>query len=348
MERKKILICGVQWPFVYGGAELHIQSLKNELEKRGHEVDVVRLPFRWNPKSEVVKHAVAWRLIDITEAYDLKQVDLVIATKFPAWLVKHHNKVIWAFHQFRQAYDLHFTKEYIEFSDSQEHQRIKEMVINMDNIAFSESKKIFSNSKNVANRLKRFNGVDSTPLYHPPRHRDKHRCDSYGDFILSAGRLESIKRVDLLIQAMKHTDKRVKCIITGVGFVEEKLRNLVRKMGLQNRVKLLGFVNDEELLDLYAKCFAVYYAPFDEDYGYVTLEAFLSRKPVITAHDSGGVLEFVEDGINGFIVKPESKDIALAINKLSKDKTKCRDFGEDGFKKVKDISWEYAIDKLIS
>ena len=48
------------------------------------------------------------------------------------------------------------------------------------------------------------------------------------------------------------------------------------------------------------------YPPYDEDFGYVTLEAFLSRKPVITATDSGGPNEFVVDGVNGFVRAPEA------------------------------------------
>ena len=92
----------------------------------------------------------------------------------------------------------------------------------------------------------------------------------------------------------------------------------------RDRVDFLGAVDDEQLLALYRDALAVLYPPYDEDFGYVTLEAFLSRKPVVTAVDSGGPNEFVVDGVNGFVRAPEPEAFAEAINALARDRAAGR------------------------
>ncbi len=126
----------------------------------------------------------------------------------------------------------------------------------------------------------------------------------------------------------------------------QRLKQLAEEYGVAERIKFLGYVPDEKLLELYANAFAVFFAPVDEDYGYITLEAFLSHKPVITATDSGGVLEFVEDDANGYICEPKSEAIGNRINELYHSRRKCKEFGEMGYMAVKDISWDHVIDLL--
>jgi glycosyltransferase involved in cell wall biosynthesis len=89
------------------------------------------------------------------------------------------------------------------------------------------------------------------------------------------------------------------------------------------------------------------YAPFDEDFGYVTLEAFLAARPVITSRDSGGPLEFVRDGENGMIVDPDPKAIAAAINTLSADRAAAERFGAVGCALARTITWDGIIEQLL-
>jgi glycosyltransferase involved in cell wall biosynthesis len=92
----------------------------------------------------------------------------------------------------------------------------------------------------------------------------------------------------------------------------------------------------------------VYFAPRDEDYGYITLEAFLSRKPVITAADSGGPLEFVEDGENGIVLPSlQPEETAVAMESLLSDRDRCDRFGDAGYIRVKDIGWDHVIRVLL-
>ena len=109
----------------------------------------------------------------------------------------------------------------------------------------------------------------------------------------------------------------------------------------------LGFVPEDELVALYATCRGVLYAPYDEDFGYVTVEGFLSGKPVVTASDSGGPLEFVEDGASGFVAAPEPAALAEAIDRLwSLPVTRLSEMGDVAARRVASITWETVVDRL--
>ena len=347
MNKKRIAITFAPVPFIKGGAEIHVESLLTELQKRGFQAEIVSIPFQWNPKIEIVKNAIMWRTLNISEIAG-QPVDLVIATKFPSYVINHPNKITWLFHQHRAIYELYGTP-YSDFSpNDRQDLKVRDQIIKIDNKTLSESKKIFTNAQNTGNRLKLYNGLESEVLYHPPKHYGKYYCEEYGDYILSVGRLEGLKRVELLISAMQYTDKNIKCLIAGTGGLEPYLKQLTNELKLKNRVKFLGFVDDTELLRLYANSLGVFFAPYDEDYGYITLEAFLSKKPVITCTDSGGVMEFAEHEVNALVAnQPNPEEFAELINRLyHKRNTLARDLGNNGYPKVKDINWDNVIEKL--
>jgi glycosyltransferase involved in cell wall biosynthesis len=345
--KPRIVITGAKVPFAYGGAEMLVDSLRDELKARDFEVDVVMLPFHWPTRVELVKSALAWRLVNLTEAAG-KRIDLVIATRFPSYLVKHSNKVIWLVHQLRQVYDLLGTS-YSDFSASQPRDaKALEMIRSMDHRTLSEARRVFTISGNVADRLRRFNQLEAEVLYPPPKlNRLYHPGDS-GDFIFTVGRLDPLKRFDLLIRAMKHTETPVRCRIGGTGPQHEALAELIARLGLEEKVQLLGWLDDGDVVEHYASCLGVFYAPYDEDYGYVTVEAFKSAKPVITTADAGGVLEFVEDGVNGFIGPADSpRELGARIDALYKDREKARAMGSAGQRRVREVTWERVIEKLV-
>jgi glycosyltransferase involved in cell wall biosynthesis len=113
------------------------------------------------------------------------------------------------------------------------------------------------------------------------------------------------------------------------------------------RVELPGFVADDDLIERYARALAVVYAPFDEDYGYVTLQAFLAAKPVITAKDSGGVLEWVDDGVTGIVTDGSAAATGAAIDRLAGDRELARRMGEAGRERVKDLAWGPVVERLL-
>jgi glycosyltransferase involved in cell wall biosynthesis len=340
---KTALVCAVQAPFITGGAEILVRELGQSLARRGFRVDVVGVPFKWYPVSELVRQALAWRLLDVTESNGTP-VDLVIPTKFPSYLVRHPNKVAWLFHQHREAYDLHGT-EYSSFGPGDEPTR--QAIHAMDQAGLGECRHVFTISRNVADRLARYNGLVGEPLYPPPQQVGRYRTDEYGDFLFYAGRLDPLKRLHLAVEALARTVCRTRLLIAGEGRMRGEIEKLARRLGVEDRVELLGFVSDEELLDLYARCRATFYAPHNEDYGYVTVESFLSRKPVLTTVDAGGPLEFVTDGENGLVTAPDADAIAGGIDRLcAAPESLLREMGEAGHRRVRGITWERVVDRL--
>jgi glycosyltransferase involved in cell wall biosynthesis len=103
------------------------------------------------------------------------------------------------------------------------------------------------------------------------------------------------------------------------------------------------------MIDLYAGALGICYLPFDEDYGYVTLEAMLSGKPVVVAQDGGGATEFVESESEGLIVEPEPRAIADALDRLYADRELARLMGARGLEKIKalNLSWQNVVNKII-
>jgi len=344
MARQSICVCSVQAPFITGGAEILVSELTEQLESRGYLVDVVSIPFKWYPVQDIVKQALIWRFAEVTESNGVP-IDMVIPTKFPSYLVKHPLKVTWLFHQHREVYDLYGTS-YCSFTDDPEEQEIRQTIIRMDSKTLRESRNIFTISKNVSNRLERFNGIGSTPLYPPPHFAGRYHTGEFGDYALYAGRLDPLKRCDLLIESFRHVDPPARLVLAGRGPQLENLKRQAERLGLADRIHFAGFVPEEDLLELYAGAFAVLYAPVDEDYGYVTVEAFLSGKPVVTCHDSGGTLEFVEDDVSGYVVEPNPEAMAAAINRLYGDRRKARERGAAGRPRVEGIGWDRVIDAL--
>jgi glycosyltransferase involved in cell wall biosynthesis len=342
---RTVLVCAVQAPFIVGGAEILVAELRSQLERRGFRVDVANVPFKWYPVSELLRQALAWRLLDVTESNGTP-VDLVIPTKFPSFLVRHPHKVAWLFHQHREAYDL-FGTEYCSFTDSPEDKRVRDTIQAMDTASLSECRAIFSISRNVADRLSRFNGLPATPLYPPPHHLGRYRTDGYEGFLFYAGRLDRLKRLDLAIDAMRRVRGGARLKIAGTGPLENELRKQISGLGVEDRVELLGFVSAEDLIDLYGRARAAYYAPLNEDYGYVTVEAFLSRKPVVTTADAGGPLEFVTHGVTGVVCDPTPDSVANGIDALWEEPVaRLREMGEAGRARVAGISWDHVIDRL--
>jgi glycosyltransferase involved in cell wall biosynthesis len=345
VRKPRLLVCGAKVPFTSGGAEALVHSLVGELARRGFEVDAVTVPFTWGSRQEVLNGALAWRLLNLTRV-EGQRVDRVIATRFPTYAVAHPDKVVWLVHQYRQAYELIGTT-YSDVGTQPEDPDFLAMIHALDKRCLSEASGVFSISRNTARRLERFNGLGCEPLYPPPPLGEAYRCGPYGDSIFTVGRLDTMKRFDLLIRALRHTRTPVRCAIAGAGPEAQSLAELARSLGVGERVELLGRIEDAELLERYAGALGVFYAPYDEDYGYVTVEAFKSGKPVLTMADSGGVLEHVEDGVNGFVA-PEGglRQLAAHLDRLYDDRQLAARLGEAGCQSVAEIGWDGVVARL--
>jgi glycosyltransferase involved in cell wall biosynthesis len=322
-------------------------ALIRELEKRGHETALIQLPLRCFPKEEILKSYLMWRLTNLDHTYDMRPIHRVIALKFPAYAISHPHKTTWLIHQLRQAYDLYDT-EYSFFDNTPEDHELRGMISHMDRVTINESERIYSISANVAHRLRKYNRVHSQVLYPPPPLDGRFYHDHYGDYVLCVSRLHHVKRVDPLIHALRHTRTPVRCIIAGRGPDMERLQKLAARNKVADRVDFLGFVPDEEVIDLYARALAVYYAPVDEDYGFATIEGMKSRKPILTLDDSGGVLEFVKQGVTGLIAAAGAPELlAECMDTLYENRDMAKRLGSAGQEIVAPITWDSTIERLL-
>jgi glycosyltransferase involved in cell wall biosynthesis len=342
---RRIIVADAQVPFVEGGAELHVRGLIEQLRRRGYAVDKVALPFRAHPKSELLAQAAAWRLLDLS-ASNAQPIDLLIATRFPSYFARHPRKVAWVIHQHRAAYELCGTP-YSDFEHAEADVGLRRRLIELDRRALGECRRVFTNAHNTARRLETFNGVAAQPLYHPPPLAERLHAGEFGDYVLVVGRLEAVKRSDLAIRAMRHAPAQLRLIVVGDGSQRHLAEQAAADAEVADRVVFAGSPGGDALVELYAGALAVVYAPFDEDYGYVTLEAFLSGKPVITAADSGGTLEFVRDAENGFICPPEPAAIGAAVARLAADRALARQLGERGRVRAAQVTWDGVVEQLV-
>jgi glycosyltransferase involved in cell wall biosynthesis len=342
---RTVVVCEAQVPFVHGGAELHVRGLVDQLRQRGYRAERVSVPFKWYPKEELLTHAAAWRMVDLSESNG-ERIDLVVATKFPTYFVRHPHKVTWLFHQYRAIYDLCGTA-YSEFGHTEADVRLRDKLMQLDRGALTESAAIFSNARNTAARLAHYNGVAAEPLYHPPPLAGKLKDGASGDYFLSVGRLETVKRVDLIIGALARVAPPLRLVIVGDGPLRRQLEGRAAAEGVADRVTFTGGIDEAALVDLYAGACAVVFPPYDEDYGYITLEAFLARKPVITTTDAGGPLEFVDDGVTGLVAPPDADAIGAAMSRLAQDRRLARSLGDAGYERARAITWDGVVERLV-
>lgn len=341
----RVLVLAVQTPFSDGGAERHVRRLTAELSSRGVEADLVTIPLLERRRFDLVRSALAWRGLDLSEVAG-RPVDAVIATRFPSYAAPHPNKVVWLIHQYRQVYDQYGTA-YSDFTSSEEDRRTREAVAQIDRVGLTEARRVFANSGTVAARLARFNGIASEPLYHPPPLVGRYRSEPSGDYALVVGRLDAWKRADLAVGALAYAPK-ARLVVVGRGPEEDRLRRLAAESGVADRVRWISRAADDEMLDLYSRARIVVVPPAGEDLGYVPLEAFLSGKPVLATDDAGGPLEFVADGETGLVVPPKPEAIGAALAAAWDRSDALAEMGERGRSRVAAITWDAAVGALLA
>jgi glycosyltransferase involved in cell wall biosynthesis len=347
----RVLVATAQVPFVRGGAEILAEGLRDALSSEGHEAEIVAVPFRWYPAERIPEQMLVCRLLDLSE-YSGVRVDRVIALKFPAYLMPHPNKVLWLVHQHRQAYDLydHPLGDLAHFPDGVP---VRDAIRRADNRFIPEAQAVYTIGGNVTHRLKLYNGIDSTPLYHPPHQAERFYGARAEPYLFFPSRLVHAKRQALVLEALAHTRGSVCVRFAGRAdrpAYAAELRDLARRLGVESRALWLGAVSEEEKRKLYARALGVVFPPLDEDYGYVTLEAMLAAKPVITCTDSGGPLEFVAHGETGLVAEPDPQSLADALDTVWHDRDRARAWGEAGRRRYEnlEISWHTVVRRLVA
>ena len=344
----RVGVATVQVPFIQGGAEILADGLLKAIRESGHHVENISMPFRFSPIDEVKRSMDIWS-DENWENMNGYSMDLVICLKFPTFYLRHPNKIAWLIHQHRAVYDLWDTDFTKGFSQSQEGKDLQRDIVRRDTESLKNTPKIFTIAKTVSQRLQHFNQIKSTPLYHPPQFAEHFYSLPPEPYIFCPSRLETLKRQDLLINAMKHVKSPVVALIAGEGGTRDSLQKLIDQLDLGQKVRLIGKITNEEIIGFYAQCLGVFFGSYNEDYGYVTLEAMLASKPVITCTDSGEPTEFVIHNETGFVVDPSPEEIAYSIDKLYFYKESASKMGENA--KIRynslNISWQNVVQKLL-
>jgi len=343
----RVLVASTYVPFIEGGGRMIVRDLVRALRDRDHEVDTIEIPFlsAWDT---MLEQMLAIRLMDVSAA-----ADTLVAIRTPSYLLRHPNKRLWFIHHHRGAYDLWDTP-YQDIPPTPEGLATREAIVAADNLYLREAQRIFTNSQIVADRLREFNDLQGTVLYPPLGEPERFVSAPAEDYLFYPCRITGHKRQQLAVEAAAHLSTDVRVVIAGAPDSPEQLRplqELIGQHGLQDRVQLIPrWISEDEKAELISRSLGVLYIPFLEDsYGYVTLEAFHARKPVITCSDSGGTLEIIEDGVNGLIAAPDPISMSAAMDRLRADPQTAAAMGEAGHRtlELKDISWDRVVASLL-
>jgi len=325
-------------PLVEGGHLVIARALVDALNAEGHEAGLITTPSNRFGR-QGAEYLATW-LTDVSHMGG-RPVDRVISLRYPSYAVRHPSHVCWLNHTMREYYDL-----WDEFSERLSPQgKLKEgirrrLIHASDSYCFTHHlKALYAQSRTVQERLQRWNGVPSQLLY-PPAPPRAYRCEGYGDFIFVVSRLEPLKRIDLILQALATPAAQgVRCVIAGGGDEDVSLRAEAARLGLNSRVTFAGRISDEQLVDHLARCRAVCFVPKREDYGFVTAEAFSAAKAVVTVTDSGGPAELVVDNVNGRVTAPDATALGLALVALASDRALAERLGAQARATVASMQW---------
>lgn len=334
-------------PFVEGGHLVIARALVQALRERDHDAELIVTPS--NRFGRQASAYIANWMTDVGRTGAGQRVDQVISTRYPSYAVRHERHVCWLNHPMREYYDLWESWSATLSPQGRLKESVRRSLIQAaDTYLFEHNvTKLFAQSRTVQDRLTRWNSVASEVLYPPPPQRHYH-CADYGDFLFAYSRLAPLKRLDLVIEALATPAAAgVRCVIAGDGDERAKLEALVRERGIGDRVSFVGQITDDELTTYLATCRGVVFVPKDEDYGMVTIEAFASAKPVITASDSGAPVELVVSGVNGQVVAPTADALGAAMGELAGDRALAERLGVAAAKRASEITWDAAVAKLV-
>jgi glycosyltransferase involved in cell wall biosynthesis len=346
MSGQRIGLVSSAVPHVLGGGRFIVEWLGVKLRAAGHDVETIFIPCDDEPDT-LLEQAAVFR------AMTFDDFDAVVTFRPPSHLIRHPRKICWFIHHIRAFYDMWET-DYNPWPRTARVRALRDAVRRLDTIGLSEAHRCFALSGIVADRINTYNGFRPGILYAPLLQPELLRCDSYGDEIVCVSRVEHHKRQHLLIEAMRHVRTPVRLRLSGASSNPDyvaSLTALIAQYGLQDRVTFdHRWISEQEKLDLLASCLAAAYAPYNEDYGYPTLEAAWAEKCTVTARDSGGVAEIVQDGRSGHVVEPSAEAVAGAFDRLYQDRALSARLGKGARERIADlgINWPTVLDRLLS
>jgi glycosyltransferase involved in cell wall biosynthesis len=347
MASRRIIVATSSPPFAEGGHLVMARELVRALEECGHQAALVVTPQnRFGRQASA--YLAAW-CTDVGVVHEGRRVDQVISLRFPAYAVRHEKHVVWLNHRMREYYDLWEQFSAPLSAKNKLKEAVRRAIIHRVDrrLLTRRARRLFVISATVQARLRRWGGYDSEVLYPPPPRR-AYRHDRYGEYIFGVSRLTPLKRFDLVVRALAEpASGDVRCVIAGEGAELDALVRLSRQLDVADRVTFLGRIDDGALVDHLANCRAVVFPAFNEDYGFVTVEAFSCAKAVLTCHDSGGPAELVRDGANGLVCESTPDALARAMRTVMENRTLAMRLGEAGAADAARLTWPAAVTKLL-
>lgn len=349
----RVMVVNPHVPFIYGGAEVLAENLTSALIQHGHQAELLRIPYVASTPQHILDQMLAYRLFDLGDSGD-SAPDLIVGLKFPAYLIQHPNKIVWLCHQEKGAYELWDSvanrDNPTSLSLHPQGSVAREAIFGADQHELGSLKRGYTISKTVSDRLSRNCGIDFEFLYPPTENAEQFHCKTYEPFLFFPSRISSHKRHELTLRALALSDSSIRLVISGkadTAAAGNRLIDLVHELGIEERVEFTGWISNEEKLDLYARCRGVIFPPFDEDYGYITAEAMLASKPVVTCTDSGGPLELLVANETGLVADPNPESLAAMLNKVWIEEA-ARAMGRAGREHYKTIAvpWGSIVETL--
>jgi glycosyltransferase involved in cell wall biosynthesis len=316
-----------------GGAERLYQGMVKGFSDIGCQADLINVPADESTFEQIVLN------YEYCKNLDLSGYDFVVSTKVPTYSVKHPNHVLLLVHTVR-VFDDMFSE--VIPSPSREHFSQRAKIHELDFYAIGRIKARFAIGHEVAKRLYRWRGLEAEVI-HPPLGFNEFHQGSNGEYFFLPGRLHTWKRVDLIINAIRQSSLPLRLLIAGTGEAEDDLKRLANG---DPRIEFLGRISDEKLVELYANALAVPFVPAREDYGYITLEAFASGKPVVTCADSGEPTFFVRNYETGLIAQPNPESLCRALEWIFLNPTHAAEMGRSGLRVVAEMSWKKTAKRL--
>jgi glycosyltransferase involved in cell wall biosynthesis len=327
-------------PGVEGGHLVIARSLVSAAREAGHTARLVVTPDYGFGRSFATYRA--------NQAADIGRADQVISLRYPSYAVRHPVHVCWLNHTMREYYDLWPAFAASISARARIKERVRRTLIHAaDRWFLHRIRAVVAQSQTIARRLQDDLGVRADVLRPPPPPR-AYRCDNYGDYVFAVSRLTRTKRLDLLVRALAEPAARhVRAVVAGEGECAPELQALAAALDVGDRVRFVGRLDEDGLIRHLAECRAVCFTPLSEDYGFVTVEAFASRKSVVTCADSGGPAELVRDGESGVICEPSPASLAAALGRLMDDRALAERLGGGAASIAAAMRWPDAVKRLV-
>jgi glycosyltransferase involved in cell wall biosynthesis len=345
IPRKTIAVVTSSPPMAEGGHMVIARELTRALRDAGHNAQIIVTPQ--NRFGHQASAYLATWLTDVTSS-EGRPIDQVISLRYPSYAIRHRRHVCWLNHTMREYYDLWDAFSATLSTKGRLKERVRKTFIHAaDRYLLTRLSRLFVQSKTVQRRIATWQSVNSTVLYPPAPQRD-YRCDEYGAAFLFVSRLTRLKRADMVVRALATPPANaIRLVIAGDGEERPALEQLAQEVGVADRITFAGRLTDDQLVDALATCRAVCFPPFQEDYGFVTVEAFASRKAVITCRDSGGPAELVRDGVNGLVCDPTPEALGRAMRRLLDDPVLAAKMGAAAFEAGAKLTWAETVRQLV-